>query len=456
MSVFDRRYEMMPRAELEQLQLERLQAVLVRLKRNVRRAREKIGDARVESLADLTRLPFTTPEDMAESFPYGMFAFPMREIIRLHTTVGPQGKPLVMGHTRNDLTQWGRLVARQFVASGVTANDVIQMCFGGGVYGSAGYLFGAQVVEASVIAEDPSHVDYQIAVLQNYRPTVLITTPTNALELMQVMEQRRLDPQSLHVRTVLLSRPVSQATREQLAAGLFAKVQCNFGLSEVFDPGLCVECEAGRFHIHEDNFLPEIQPREGGEGGEGGASASLPSRTSRDGPQQGELVLTTLCREAMPLLRYRTRVTCELSREKCSCGRTGAILAPGARLDQRLCVNETPLYECQIANVLAQTKAAGRPFTVTLPVPREVREGNEGTAPASPPSRPSRDASRAERHIVVAIEISDDLFSDTVWFIESLKHEIESEFLARLGIEATVRFVLPRFQTEADSAAATE
>ena len=390
MSVFDRRYETMPRAELEQLQLERLQALLVRLKRNVRRHREKLGDTRVESIADLARLPFTTPEDMAESFPYGMFAFPMREIIRLHTTVGPQGKPLVIGHTRNDLTQWGRLVARQLVASGVTANDVIQMCFGGGVYGSAGYLFGAQVVEASVIAEDPSHVDYQIAMLQNYRPTVLITTPTNALELMQVLEQRRLDPQSLHVRTVLLSRPVDQETRAQLAAGLFAKIQCNFGLSEVFDPGLCVECEAGQFHVHEDHFLAEVQ--------------------------DGELVLTTLCREAMPLLRYRTRVACELSRDKCSCGRTGLVIKPGPRLDQRLCVNETPLYEGQIAGVLAQTGVAGHPFQVRV----------------------------SERHVVITIEISEKLFSDTIWFLERLQHEVEAEFLARLGIEAEVRFVAPR------------
>ena len=294
MNVFDRRYETMPRAELEQLQLERLQALLVRLKRNVRRARENIGDTRVESLADLPRLPFTTPEDMVESFPYGMFALPMREIIRLHTTIGPQGKPLVIGHTRNDLAQWGRLAARQLVAFGVTANDVVQMCFGGGVYGAAGYLFGAQVIEASVIAEDSAHVDYQIATLQNFQPTVLITTPGNALDLMQVMGQRRIDPQSLHIRTVLLSRPVDRDTREQLAAGLFAKVKCNFGLGEILNPGLCVECSAGHFHVHEDHFLPEIQ--------------------------DGELVLTTLCREALPLLRFRTRVLCKLTREKCSCG----------------------------------------------------------------------------------------------------------------------------------------
>lgn len=386
MSLFDRRYETMPRAELEQVQLERLQALLVRLKRNVRRYREKLAETRVESLADLSRLPFTSPEEMAASFPYGMFAFPMREIIRLHTTVGPQGKPLVIGHTRNDLTQWGRLVARQLVASGVTANDVIQMCFGGGVYGAAGYLFGAQVVEASVIAEEPSHIDYQVAMLQNYRPTVLITTPTNALELVRVMEQKKLDPQSLQVRTVLLSRPVPKGTREQIAAGLFAKVQCNFGLGEILDPGLCVECEAGHFHIHEDHFLPEVQ--------------------------DGELVITTLCHEALPLLRYRTGVSAELSREKCSCGRTGAMIKPGARRDGRLCVNEMPLYENQIAEVLAQTPVAGRPFSVQV----------------------------CERHVIVTVTINESLFSDTIWVLEQLRRDVELEFPARLGVEAQVRF----------------
>ena len=397
MNVFDRRYEMMPRAELEQLQLERLQSLLVRLKRNVRRAREKVGDLRVEKLADLARLPITTPEDMAQSFPYGMFAFPMREIIRLHTTVGPQGKPLVIGHTRNDLAQWGRLVARQLVASGVTASDVIQMCFGGGVYGAAGYLFGAQVVEASVIAEDLSHVDYQIAMLQNYRPTVLITTPTNALELVQVMERRGLDPQSFQVRTVLLSRPVDRETREKLAVGLFARVQCNFGLGEILDPGLCLECEAGHFHVHEDHFLPEIV--------------------------DGELLITTLCREALPLLRYRTRVRCELIRDKCPCGRVSAMIVPGRRLDGCLRVNETPLYEGQIADVLARTRAAGQRFTLSV----------------------------TERYIAVAIEMSDELFGDTVGLIESTKREIESEFLIRLGIEAVVHFVSPRYGAETEA-----
>jgi phenylacetate-CoA ligase len=390
MSIFDHRHETMARTELEQLQLERLQALLVRLRRNVRRQREKIGDARVESLADLARLPFTTPEELAESFPYGMMAFPLREVIRLHSGVGPEGRPLVIGHTRNDLSQWGRLVARQLVAGGVTASDVIQICLGGGTYSAAsGYALGAELIEASVIAEDPYHVDYQLAMLRNYRPTILVTTPANALELVRLMERRQVDPQSLHLRTVLLSRPVDKELREEFGAGLFATVRCNFGVGEVLDPGLCLECEHGQFHAHEDHFLVEVQ--------------------------DGELVVTTLCREAMPLLRFRTRLAGEMIRERCPCGRSGAILRPGPRLDGRLYVNETPLYQGQIAQFLAQTSVAGRPFQIEI----------------------------CDRHVVLQVEMSSDLFSDTIWSIERLQHEVEAEFLARLGIEARLRFVQP-------------
>jgi phenylacetate-CoA ligase len=210
MKLLDPKYETMPDDERHQLQLERLQALLVRLKRNVRRYREVIGDVGVESLADLARLPVTHPADLVGSFPYGMFALPLREVIRLHSSVGPRGRQLITGHTQNDLKHWGRLVARQLVATGVTANDVIQINLGNGSSSSfSGYVLGAQSIEASVIAEDPLHIDYQLAMLQNYRPTVLVTKPTNARQLVQQLNQRRIDPQSLHLRTVLLSRPVS-------------------------------------------------------------------------------------------------------------------------------------------------------------------------------------------------------------------------------------------------------
>ena len=391
MTLFDPRYESMPRSELEQLQLERLQALLVRLRRNVRRYREKLGDARIESLDDVAQLPFTTPEDLAASFPYGMFAFPLREVIRLHSTTGPAGKPLVIGHTRNDLAQWGRLVARQLAAGGVTANDVIQISFrGAGHPGAVGYVLGGELIEASVIAEEPLHIDSQFAMLQNYRPTVLITTPTNALDLMAAMERRRLDPQSFHLRAILLSRPVDAETRARLAAGLFAGVQCNFGVSEVLDPGLCVECEHGAFHLQEDHFLAEVC--------------------------DGELVVTTLTREAMPLLRYRTRVSAHLAREHCPCGRVGGVIQPAGRLDARFQVKETVFYEAQIADVLAQTPAAGHRFQIEL----------------------------SGRRLLLSIEITQALFASTLASSANPKREIETEILARLGIEAEVRFVEPR------------
>jgi phenylacetate-CoA ligase len=391
MTTFDHRYELMPRAELEQLQLERLQSLLVRLRRNVRRYREKLGDLRVESLADLAKLPFTTPEDLIAGFPFAMFAFPLREVIRLHSTLGPEGKPLVIGHTRNDLLQWGRLVARQLAASGVTANDVLQVSLGraDGAAG-AGYVLGAECIEASVIAEDPLHIDYQFAMLQNYRPTVLITTPTNALELMRTMQKRRLDPQSFYLRTVLLSRGVDMQVREQLAAGLFAAVHCNLGVGEILDPGLCVECEEGQYHLNEDQFLAEVC--------------------------EGELVVTTLAREAMPLLRYRTRIGAVLLRDRCPCGRTGVAIQPGARLDRRLRAGETAFYEAQIVEALAQTRAAGQRFQLEV----------------------------SDHRLLLAIEISESLFAKTLSSAENPKREIESELRARLGLEAEVRFVEPR------------
>jgi phenylacetate-CoA ligase len=388
MSTFDRRYELMPRAELEQLQLERLQALLARLRRSVRRYREKLAEAPLHSLADVAALPFTTPEEVAASFPYGLFALPLREVIRLHSTLGPAGQPLVIGHTRNDLVQWGRLAARQLAAGGLTAHDVVLISLGGAVHpGASGYVLGAELIEASVIAEEALHIDAQLAMLQTYRPTFLITTPTNAFALVETLEKRRLDPQSLPLRAVLLSRPVDPDTRAHLAARLLAAVQCNFGVSEILDPGLCTECEAGQLHVHEDQFLAETC--------------------------QGELVLTTLGREAMPLLRYRTHIAAELLPGKCPCGRTAALLRVGPRLDQRFRVKETCFYSPQIAGILAQTRAAGLRFLIQP----------------------------AEERLRIDLEISKDLFAGTLSGEENPKADIESELAARLGLQAEVRFV---------------
>ena len=393
MTVFDRQHETMPAELREQVQLERVQAVLARLRRNVRRYRDLLGDARVESLAHMDRVPLTTPDDLIEAFPYGMFALPLREVIRLHSCVGPDGKQLVVGHTRNDLVHWARLAARQFAACAVTSHDVIQICFGNGFFGQPlGFMLGAELIGASVIPEDPFHPEYQLEVLQNYRATVLVTTPANARELTDLLKSVRVDPQSLHLRNLVLSRPVTAAEREALETGLFAQVRCSFGVTEILNPGLCVECDEGRLHVNDDHFLVEMV--------------------------DDELVVTTLTREAMPLLRYRTRIRCSAERGRCSCGRTGLWLSPGGRLDDLLLVNETPLYRAQIAHVLEKTAVAGQPFKLEV----------------------------GDRGVSIEVEVCEQFFADQMRVLAELRNTIRSEFLSRLGIEAEVRYRSPSGQ----------
>jgi phenylacetate-CoA ligase len=319
-----------------------------------------------------------------------MFALPLREVIRLHSTIGVNGTQLVVGHTRNDLTQWSRLTARQLVAAGSTSHDVIQICFSGGMFSqSSAYILGAELIEASVIPQDTLHPQRQLAVMQNFRASILITTPTQARELINAMKQKSIDPQSLQLRVLLLSRPVPQEEREALAKAFFTEVRCSFGLPEVLDPGLCVECKEHRLHVNEDHFIVELD--------------------------NGELLVTTLTREAMPLVRYRTSVQCRIEQLDCPCGRTGVVLVPGSRLDGRFRVNEMPLYRWQIEEVLAQTKAAGHQFTLEF----------------------------SEREVSIAICVSAKLFPDTVRKMAELKQEIESECFSGLGIRAEVAFMSP-------------
>ena len=388
MNVFDRKNETMTREQIEQIQLERIQALLARLRRNVRRYRELLGDARVSTLADMARLPMTTPESLIEAFPYGMFALPLREVVRLHSSVGPGGNPIVLGYSRNDLAQWARLAARQLVAAGVSSTDVLQIAFEGGMFNAAfGYMLGAELVGASVTPQAPFHTEYQLEVLRNYRTTVLITTPSNARALAEQLEAAGVDPQSLHLRTVILSRPIRPEEREALETGLFARVRIGLGIAEIASPGFALECDHGHFHVQEDHFYVELV--------------------------NGELVVTTLVREAMPLLRYGTRIAARLEAGRCPCGRTGLWIEPGERLDNRLLINEIPLYREQIAAVLARTKAAGQPFRLEV----------------------------GERGIVIDIEVSENFFADEMRVLAELKAEIRSDFLARLGIECEVRYV---------------
>ena len=397
MSIFDRRYEMMPRAELEQLQLERLQALLARLKRNVRRYREKLGDLR----ARIAGRPGAAPVHdagghggelplrhvrlpAARGHPPALHRGPGRQAAgdRPHPQrpgpVGPAGRAPARGQRRHRQRRHPDLPRR--LAS---------------TPGAAGYVLGAELIEASVIAEDPLHIDYQLAMLQNYRPTILITTPTNALDLMRTIEQRRIDPQSLHLRTVLLSRPVDKETREQLARGALRRRALQ--LRPRRDPR--------PRPLRRMRSRPVPRPRGpvpgGGRATANWSSPRLPAKPCR------------CCATARA-------IAAELSRDKCACGRTGVLLQPGARLDRRYQVNETTFYEAQVAEVLAQTPAAGLRFQLET----------------------------SERRLHVALEMSENLFAGTLTAAQDPKRDIESEFLSRLGVDAEVRWIEPRLETQ--------
>ncbi len=387
METFEPRWENLPRRDLEQVQIERLQALIARLKRSVRHYRDRLGDVRVADLAALRELPLTGPEDLAAAFPYGMLALPLREVMRIQATVGPGGAQLVSGYTRNDLAQWGRLVARQYAAAAIAAHDVIQVAVDGGALpGAHGYALGAERLAASVVAEDPYRVEHQLELLRNYRATVLVTTPTRAAALAALIAAEGVDPHSLSLQTILLSRPVAETGREALKRALFVEVRNGFGVPEVTDPGLCVECAEGRLHVNEDHFLAE--------------------------DVDGELVLTTLCREAMPLLRYRTRLGAALSRDTCPCGRTGVTLLPRPRLDDRRLVGERWIDRAQVANLLDRTPLRGHETEIAL------------TADS----------------VVVTARLTSELFQDTVRTLEALQASVAARFLAELGIVCELRF----------------
>src|SRR5512137_1194569 len=272
-NIWSPEYECMPRPELEQLQLERLQATLNRVYKNVTCYRNKFNEAGIDpediqSLADLGRLPFTTKDDLRLNYPYGMFAVPLREVVRIHSSSGTTGKPTVVGYTKHDIKTWSDLVARFMTAAGVTHDDVVQIAFGYGMFtGAFGLHYGAETIGASVIPMGGGNTEKQIMIMQDYRSTALVCTPSYAITLADRMEQLGLDPKSLSLKVGLFgSEPWSESMRNEIEQRLGIIATDNYGLSEVMGPGVAGEC-VGRcgMHLFEDHFLAEIINPESGE-----------------------------------------------------------------------------------------------------------------------------------------------------------------------------------------------
>jgi len=414
MGIWDPTHECMPREELEQLQLERLQATLHRVYKNVSCYRTKFKEAGIvpedaQSLADLRNLPFTTKEDLRLNYPYGMFAVPLREVVRIHSSSGTTGKPTVVGYTRNDIKTWSNLVARFMTAAGVTHDDVVQIAFGYGMFtGAFGLHYGAEAIGASVIPMGAGNTEKQIMIMQDYKSTVLVGTPSYAITLADRMERMGIDPKGLSLRVGLFGgEPWSEAMRREIESRLCISATDNYGLSEIIGPGVAGDCEhKNGMHVFEDAFIPEIIDPD--------TCQVLPPGNV------GELVLTTLTKEAFPMIRYRTRDITSLDYGVCACGRTVVRMKKTmGRSDDMLIIKGVNVFPSQIEEALVAIEGCEPHYQLVV------------------------DRKGALDVIEVRIEVTENIFFDEMKMQRAFLERVEKRIESVIGVGVTVRLVEP-------------
>jgi len=413
-NIWDPQHETMPREELQQLQLERLQATLNRVYKNVTCYRNKFNELGivpedVSSLSDLAKLPFTTKEDLRLNYPYGMFAVPLREVVRIHSSSGTTGKPTVVGYTKNDLKMWSNLVARFMTAAGVTHDDVVQIAFGYGLFtGAFGLHYGTESIGAAVIPMGGGNTEKQIMIMQDYKTTALVCTPSYAITIADRMEKLGIDPKTLSLKVGLFGgEPWSEAMRREIESRLMISATDNYGLSEVIGPGVGGECCCKNgIHISEDAFIAEIINPETGE--------VLPPGSV------GELVLTTLTKEAFPMIRYRTRDITSLNYDKCDCGRTTVRMNKTmGRSDDMMIIRGVNVFPSQIEEVLIAIEGCEPHYQLVLD-----RKGTLDT-------------------LEVCIEVTENIFYDEMKKQKAFLEAVERKIEAVIGIGVTVKLVEP-------------
>jgi len=413
-AIWDPQHECMPREELEQLQLERLQATLNRAYKNVTCYRTKFNEQGIvpediTSLADLAKLPFTTKEDLRLNYPYGMFAVPLREVVRIHSSSGTTGKPTVVGYTKNDLKTWSNLVARFMTAAGVTHDDVVQIAFGYGMFtGAFGLHYGSEAIGAAVIPMSSGNTEKQIMIMQDYKSTVLVSTPSYATTIADRIEKMGIDPKTLSLRVGLFGgEPWSEAMRKEIESRLLISATDNYGLSEVIGPGVAGECHLKcGMHLFEDAFLPEIIDPE--------TCEVLPAGSV------GELVLTSLSKEAFPMIRYRTRDITSLDYAPCECGRTLVRMKKTmGRSDDMLIIKGVNVFPSQIEEVLVAIEGCKPHYQLVV-----ERKGALDT-------------------LEVCIEVTENIFFDEMKRQRAFLEMVEKRIDSVLGVGVTVRLVEP-------------
>jgi phenylacetate-CoA ligase len=407
--------ECMTKENKDQLQLERLQETLSRAYHNVphyRRLFQKHGidPEDVQSLSDLANMPFTYKTDLRDNYPYDMFAVSLSEVVRIHSSSGTTGKPTVVGYTRRDLNTWSELMARALTSGGATRHDVIQNAYGYGLFtGGLGFHYGGEKIGASIIPISGGNTDRQVMIMKDYGSTILACTPSYALFLAETLEDLGIKPEELKLKFGIFgAEPWSENMRREIETRLKIKALDIYGLSEIIGPGVAVEClEQKGLHVMEDHFIVEVIDPATGE--------VLPEGES------GELVFTSLTKEALPIIRYRTGDISRIIPEPCACGRTlRRIGRIQGRTDDMLIIRGVNVFPSQIEHVLLQMGDVQPHYQLIVDRIGQLDQ------------------------LEVHVEVSETFLFDEVRALEETASRIRSRIESLLGISVKVRLVEPK------------
>ncbi|MDW7650757.1 MAG: phenylacetate--CoA ligase [Bacillota bacterium] len=405
----------MSRDRLQEMQLRRLGKTVERVFNSVPHYRrvfqaEGIEPGDIRSLDDLSRLPFTVKQDFRDNYPFGLFTVPQNEIVRYHSSSGTTGKPTVVGYTRNDLATWSELMARSLVSAGTTRNSVVQNAYGYGLFtGGLGVHYGAELVGAAVIPISGGNTQRQVMVMKDFGTNILTCTPSYALFIAEVIEEMGLTKDDFKLKGGIFgAEPWSENMRKQIEDRLGIVAIDIYGLSEIIGPGVAIECEEKcGLHIFEDHFIPEII--------DPGTGEVLPYG------EKGELVLTTITKEALPVIRYRTRDITILHPEPCVCGRTHVRMEKvTGRSDDMIIVRGVNVFPTQVESVLLEIGETEPHYQLVV-----TRQGSLDM-------------------LEIQVEVSERMFSDKVKRLEELEKKIHSQIDSILGISAKIRLVEPK------------
>ena len=415
MEIWNPHFECMDRNGISRIQGERLRETVERVYFNVPYYRNKmqeagLGPESIQTIDDIVKLPFTTKQDLRDNYPFGLFAVPMSEIVRVHASSGTNGKPTVVGYTRNDISTWSEVMARTLTSAGANKNDFIQVAYGYGLFtGGLGLHYGGEKIGASVIPISGGNTVRQIQLMHDFGSTVLACTPSYALFLSEAIQESGIKREDLKLRVgVFGAEPWTENMRREIEDKLRIKAIDIYGLSEVIGPGVASECTIQEgLHINEDHFFPEvIDPK---------TLKVLPCGST------GELVFTTITKEGLPLIRYRTRDLTRLTYDKCKCGRTMVRMEKClGRSDDMLIIRGVNLFPSQVESVLLEMNEIKPHYLLIVD-----RVNNLDT-------------------LELKVEVDEAFFQDKISQLETLRQKLQNNLESSLGLGIKVTLVEPK------------